>query len=162
MLATIHRPENTDDPPALTQIIDSLRRLPLPVLAALHPRTAAIHHAGLSAHLDGLTVIAPLAGPDFLGLAAESAILVSDSGGIQEEATVLGKPIIVVRRSTERPEAFKDHATLCDPAGILAAFTTLYRDLPALHKRLAAIPCPYGDGTASARIAAETLQRFGR
>lgn len=161
VLATIHRPENTDDAATLTTVLDELAGLPLPVLAALHPRTiGAAERWGLTDRLDALMLAPPLPGPDFLGLAAESAVLVSDSGGVQEEVTVLGRPLVVVRRSTERPEAFWDHATLCHPEGIAKSVAALCADLPAVHARLAALRSPYGDGRASQRIATQVLRRF--
>jgi UDP-N-acetylglucosamine 2-epimerase (non-hydrolysing) len=80
------------------------------------------------------------------------ALAVSDSGGVQEESSVVQRPVIVVRRSTERPEVL---GTFCElvPAG--PRIGTLARewlaDLPALHARLASTPTPYGDGKASRR-----------
>jgi len=77
---------------------------------------------------------------------------VSDSGGVQEEVSVLGRPVVVVRRSTERPEVMGTWAQLVEPGpAVTEAVADLWKDLPALHERLAAIPSPYGDGTASAR-----------
>jgi UDP-N-acetylglucosamine 2-epimerase (non-hydrolysing) len=107
-----------------------------------------------------LLVVPPLDGAEFLGLAAEAALLVSDSGGVQEEVTVLGKPLVVVRRSTERPEAFEDFATLVTPDGVGAAAAAYLADLPALGARLATLASPYGDGSASETIVRETLRRF--
>jgi UDP-N-acetylglucosamine 2-epimerase (non-hydrolysing) len=160
-LATIHRPENTDDPAVLAAVLGQLGALPLPVVFPAHPRTiGAAIAAGLDRLLEPLRVVAPLDGPTFLGLAAESAVLVSDSGGVQEEVTVLGRPLVVVRRSTERPEAFEHHATLVDPDGIAAAAGRYLADLPEVHRRLAALPSPYGDGTASERIVAAIRSRY--
>jgi UDP-N-acetylglucosamine 2-epimerase (non-hydrolysing) len=79
---------------------------------------------------------------------------------VQEEVTVLGRPLVVVRRSTERPEAFEHHATLVDPDGIAAAAGRYLADLPEVHRRLAALPSPYGDGTASERIVAAIRSRY--
>lgn len=161
-LVTIHRPENTDDRQTLSRILDELAKLPVPALVALHPRTAAAaRHWGLDLRREHVTIVEPLSGPQFLGLATDAAFLVTDSGGIQEEATVLAKPIIVVRRSTERPEAFEHHAQLARPEQIGALAAALHADLDAVSGRLGTVPCPYGDGTASARIVAETLRRFG-
>jgi UDP-N-acetylglucosamine 2-epimerase (non-hydrolysing) len=162
VLATIHRPENTDDPMALQRIVEQLGRLPMPVLAPLHPRTtAAIAQAGVPVNHENLRLVAPLAGDDFLALAAEAGLLVSDSGGIQEEATVLGRPLLVVRRSTERPEALADFATLVRPEEIGSAAAPLLADLPAVLERLALTPSPYGDGSASNVIVKEILCRYG-
>ncbi|MFN2517825.1 MAG: non-hydrolyzing UDP-N-acetylglucosamine 2-epimerase [Jatrophihabitantaceae bacterium] len=162
VLATIHRPENTDDPAALAQILDQLGSLPLPVIAPLHPRTvAAAVRAGLTASLTRLRVIDPMDSSSFLALAAEAALLVSDSGGVQEEATVLCRPLVVVRRSTERPEALEHVATLVRPDAIARAADAYLSLGSRLRERLRAFPSPYGDGTASATIVRETRARFG-
>jgi UDP-N-acetylglucosamine 2-epimerase (non-hydrolysing) len=155
VLATIHRPENTDDPARLETILGELSKLGLPVLLPLHPRTqkAARQH-GLEAALDRLHVIPPADHRTFLGLASLARLLVSDSGGVQEECTVLKRPLIVVRNSTERPESIAaGFAHLVRPGPQLG---DLGRHLIAdrgLARRLAAIPCPFGDGLASERIA---------
>jgi UDP-N-acetylglucosamine 2-epimerase (non-hydrolysing) len=160
VLATIHRPENTDDPARLEAILGELSKLGLPVLLPLHPRTrkAALAH-GLGAALDRLRVIPPADHRMFLGLASLARLLVSDSGGVQEECTVLKRPLIVVRNSTERPES------------VTAGFAHLVRPGPAIGElgrelisdaglaaRLAAIECPFGDGRASERIAARARE----
>lgn len=161
VLATLHRPENTDDPATLGRIFTELGSLPLPVVLPLHPRTAAAAKAAGIAHLlEPLRVVAPMDGSTFLGLAAEAAVLVSDSGGVQEEVTVLSRPLVVVRRSTERPEAFEHHATLVGPGAIAAAVRAYLSDLTAVHGDLAARPSPFGDGTASAAIVAAIGDRF--
>lgn len=155
VLATIHRPENTDNPSRLEAILSELSKLGLPVLLPLHPRTrlAAERH-GLGAALDRLLVIPPADHRTFLGLASLARLLVSDSGGVQEECTVLKRPLIVVRNSTERPESIAaGFAHLVQPG---PAIGDLGRKLIAdagLTRRLAAIPCPFGDGLASERIA---------
>ncbi|MBD3556939.1 non-hydrolyzing UDP-N-acetylglucosamine 2-epimerase [Streptomyces sp. SP18CM02] len=157
VLATVHRPENTDDPAVLAAVLGELAALSrtLPVVLPLHPRTRTrIDAAGLRPLLDGLTVIDPTSYGTFLALAREAALLVSDSGGVQEEATVLGRPLVVVRRSTERPEAFADFAELVAPGpGIGEAARRRLAEGPDGLRRLAALPSPYGDGSASRRIA---------
>ena len=108
VLATIHRPENTDDPERLRAILDELSKLGLPVLLPLHPRTrAAASRHGLTAALDRLRPIPPADHRTFLSLARHARLLVSDSGGVQEECTVLKRPLIVVRNSTERPGSLR-------------------------------------------------------
>jgi UDP-N-acetylglucosamine 2-epimerase (non-hydrolysing) len=157
VLATVHRPENTDDPQALRAIVTELAALGArgwPVVFPVHPRTrAALHAANDGALPAGIIAREPLGYRDFLALAAECALLISDSGGIQEEATVLGRPLIVVRRSTERPEAMRDFATLVRPGPEIGAHATrLLADQPALTARLTTLPSPFGDGKAAARI----------
>jgi UDP-N-acetylglucosamine 2-epimerase (non-hydrolysing) len=155
VLATIHRPENTDSPARLQAILAQLSKLGLPVLLPLHPRTRlAVQRHGLSAALDRLRVIAPADHRTFLGLASMARLLVSDSGGVQEECTVLKRPLIVVRNSTERPESVAaGFAHLVQPGpGIGELGRALIAD-PGLARRLATIACPFGDGLASERIA---------
>ncbi|GAA0393674.1 non-hydrolyzing UDP-N-acetylglucosamine 2-epimerase [Streptomyces luteireticuli] len=164
VLATVHRPENTDSPEALRAILTELAALATddrPVVLPLHPRTRArIEAAGLTGLLAPLTVTAPLGYSEFLALARHAALLVSDSGGIQEECTVLGRPLVVVRRSTERPEAMADFADLVQPGpAIGAAARRRLAEGRAGLDRLAALPSPFGDGLASDRIA-ELLARI--
>jgi UDP-N-acetylglucosamine 2-epimerase (non-hydrolysing) len=156
VLATIHRPENTDDPERLRATLDELSKLGLPVLLPLHPRTrAAARQHGLTAALDRLRTIPPADHRTFLGLARHARLLVSDSGGVQEECTVLKRPLIVVRNSTERPESIDaGFAHLVQPGPRLGDLGRQLINDERLTDRLAAIPCPYGDGKASERIAA--------
>lgn len=157
VLATVHRPENTDDPAVLARVLRELARITRthPVVLPLHPRTRArIEAAGLLPLLNELTVIAPTGYSTFLALARHAAVIVSDSGGIQEETTVLGRPLVVVRRSTERPEALIDFADLVEPGpGTGAAVRRRLAEGPEGLRRLAALPSPFGNGTASRRIA---------
>ncbi|MFE5535460.1 non-hydrolyzing UDP-N-acetylglucosamine 2-epimerase [Streptomyces sp. NPDC056492] len=162
ILATVHRPENTDDPAALRAILSELSSLAeyMPVLLPLHPRTRArINSAGLATLLAPVRVTRPLGYRSFLALAQHAALLISDSGGLQEEVTVLGRPLIVVRNSTERPEAMTDFATLVRPGPELgqAARTALALG-PTGRARLATLPSPFGDGQASQRIAARLAE----
>jgi UDP-N-acetylglucosamine 2-epimerase (non-hydrolysing) len=154
VLATVHRPENTDDPCTLATILEQLATLPLEVVLPLHPRTAAAtRRHGLEPLLGGLRVLDSLGPRTFLGLAAEAAVLVSDSGGLQEECTVIGRPLVVVRRSTERPESMAEFARLAPGGrGLARAVREILAEGPALLDRLAGLPSPYGDGTASDRI----------
>jgi UDP-N-acetylglucosamine 2-epimerase (non-hydrolysing) len=156
VLATIHRPENTDDSQRLRAILDELSKLGLPVLLPMHPRTrAAVDRHGLNAALDRLQVIPPADHRTFLGLARHARLLVSDSGGVQEECTVLKKPLIVVRNSTERPESIEaGFAHLVQPGPAIGELGRQLIGDEGLGERLAAIPCPFGDGKASERIVA--------
>lgn len=152
-LSTFHRPENVDDPERLTLVLEQLAKLDLPVLLPLHPRSLeSAHRSGLDAMLAEIRVVEPVGYREFLALSAESAFLVSDSGGIQEEATIYKRPIIVVRRSTERPEVIGSFARLVGVDSIAATAAEWLHDLPAVHRELAELDSPYGDGTASERI----------
>lgn len=161
VLATFHRPENTDDGTRLETILDQLSKLGLPVLLPLHPRTriAAERH-GLAAALDRLRPVPPVDHRTFIGLARMAQLIVSDSGGVQEECTVLKRPLIVVRNSTERPESIEaGFAHLVRPGPAIADLGRRLIGDAGLHQRLAQIPCPFGDGKATERIAA-CLQRY--
>lgn len=160
VLATLHRPENTDDPEVLRWILSELDGLAAAghrVLLPLHPRTrAAVHQHGHSPLLERLVVTEPLGHEEFVSLLAQSALVVSDSGGVQEEVTVFKRPLIVVRRSTERPESMPDFARLVPPGsdpGIREIGLDWFAELPERHARLAGLPSPYGDGDAGRRIA---------
>ena len=106
VLATIHRPENTDDPARLRVILAQLAELGLPVLLPAHPRTAGGRGAA-RADRGARPPAGAVAGrpPHVPGPGGQARLIVSDSGGIQEECTVLKRPLIVVRNSTERPES---------------------------------------------------------
>ncbi|CAM5619259.1 UDP-N-acetyl glucosamine 2-epimerase [Streptomyces xanthochromogenes] len=158
VLATVHRPENTDDPAVLRAVLTELGSLAgeLPVVLPLHPRTRArIAAARLDALLEPLLVTEPLGYRTFLAVARHAALLVSDSGGVQEEVTVLGRPLVVVRNSTERPEAMPAFAELVRPGAELGqAARRRLAEGPAGRARLAALPSPFGDGLASRRVVA--------
>ncbi len=152
VVATFHRPENVDDISRLDALLEQLGRLGLPVVFPVHPRTRArIHGNGLNGGTH-VKMVPPLGYKRFLGLAAECAFLLSDSGGVQEEASVVKRPVIVVRRSTERPEVLGTFATLVPSlADLPVVAARLIADLEDTHRRLAGTPSPYGDGRASAR-----------
>jgi UDP-N-acetylglucosamine 2-epimerase (non-hydrolysing) len=161
VLATIHRPENTDNPAALRAILGGLQGLAhqLPVLVALHPRTrTAVKRLGATDLLEGLVVTEPLGAAEFLSLAAHAALIVSDSGGVAEEVTVLKRPLVMVRRSTERTESVDaGFARLVGHHEVEAAGRAALQHHDSLLARLRSTPSPYGDGTASRRIVALTM-----
>ena len=149
VLATVHRPENTDNAQQLHAILADLRALEFPVLLALHPRTRGIADP---ASVHGLRVVEALPPRTFLGLLAESGLVVTDSGGVQEEVTVLGRPALIVRRSTERPEALGRWCDLVQPGHELR--TAACERLASVEEWRHKCSCasPYGDGRASQRI----------
>ena len=153
ILSTFHRPENVDNPLTWKTILSDLAGLPLPVVLPLHPRSR--HRAasfGLGPLLDQLRVVDPLPYPEFLSLLAECALAVSDSGGVQEEVSVVKRPMVVVRNSTERPEVLGTFAALRKPGEHIGkAVTQIVDSLEETHRHLTDTPTPYGDGTASER-----------
>ena len=163
VLATIHRPENTDDRLRLQTILDELSKLGLPVLLPLHPRTRlAVQRHGLTAELERLRLAYPADHQTFLGLARHARLIVSDSGGVQEECTVLKRPLIVIRNSTERPESIDaGFAHLVQPGPLIGDLGRQLIGDEGLSERLASLPCPFGDGQASERITA-CLQEYLR
>lgn len=107
VVATLHRPSNVDDPAVLRELLETLACLSheAAVLFPLHPRTRArLCAAGLSASgAADLQLIEPVGYLDMLGLVASARLVVTDSGGLQEETTYLGVPCLTVRPNTERP-----------------------------------------------------------
>jgi UDP-N-acetylglucosamine 2-epimerase (non-hydrolysing) len=102
ILATVHRPENTDAPEALEGIVAAFRAAPLPVLFPAHPRTRPALEELVSPGGEGLVLTDPIGYLDMLSLEDAAAAIVTDSGGVQEEACMLGTPCVTVRRNTER------------------------------------------------------------
>lgn len=95
VLATLHRPENVDHPEILDLLLTQLATTGAPVVLPLHPRTARrINEFGLAHRLAPLQITEPLDYPDFLALAHSAALLISDSGGVQEEASVVKTPLV--------------------------------------------------------------------
>ncbi|MBT9410093.1 UDP-N-acetylglucosamine 2-epimerase, partial [Salmonella enterica] len=125
VLATVHRQENVDTPENLLATLRAFNAIAAsgwPVVFPVHPRTRAMLTTLDATHLlDALIAEEPLPYERFLALAAHAALLVSDSGGIQEEATVIGRPVLVVRDSTERPEALGSFTQLVSPQELAAA-----------------------------------------
>jgi len=106
VLATLHRPSNVDVDSALEMIVDSLARLAreIPVLFPMHPRTRArIDSLGLNERLGAVRVVEPLGYLEMVAAQDGARAIVTDSGGVQEESTVLGVPCLTVRPHTERP-----------------------------------------------------------
>jgi len=107
-LVTLHRPSNVDDPQQLGGLLSVLAALSerIPIVFTMHPRTRArIEAAGLTGLVDrpGFFAVPPLSYFEMLGATRDATIVVTDSGGLQEETTVLGVPCLTVRNNTERP-----------------------------------------------------------
>jgi len=107
-VVTLHRPSNVDSGPTLKRLLDVMREISnrIPLVFPLHPRTEVqIERFGLRGLLDrsGLICLPPQGYLEMLGLLAQARIVLTDSGGIQEETTVLGVPCLTLRENTERP-----------------------------------------------------------
>ena len=152
-LVTLHRAENVDDVYKLQSLLSTLKKIHelhgLPVVFPVHPRTRKmVAQFGLS--LSGLITVPPLGYLEFLYLVSRSRLLLTDSGGVQEEACVLGKPCVTLRENTERPE------TIEVGANVLSG-TSAERIISSVEKMIWAKggwPNPYGDGNSGRRIVA--------
>ncbi|MEK7824355.1 MAG: UDP-N-acetylglucosamine 2-epimerase, partial [Candidatus Eisenbacteria bacterium] len=151
-LATVHRAENVEREDRLRGIFTGLaaagRALGMPVLAALHPRTANRLEALDLAEDGGVRRLPPLGYLEFLGLHAEAALMLTDSGGLQEEACCLRVPCVTLRDNTERPESLEVGANMlagADPERIVASAR-------AMRDRVRDWPNPFGDGRSGPRI----------
>jgi UDP-N-acetylglucosamine 2-epimerase (non-hydrolysing) len=105
VLVTLHRPNNVDDAAGLGEIVAALNELSadLPVIFPVHPRTRArISEFAVTVGED-VRLVDPIGYVDFLALQAHAAVVITDSGGVQEETTFLGVPCLTVRPNTERP-----------------------------------------------------------
>jgi UDP-N-acetylglucosamine 2-epimerase (non-hydrolysing) len=152
-VATMHRPANVDDPAKAARVVAMLRGVAdqVTLVLPLHPRgRPVLEAAGLVAD-ERLRVVEPLGYVDFLSLVRGAALVVTDSGGIQEETTILGVPCLTVRPNTERPITIS-HGTnrLVDPEGVAPLVGSI------LDRGLAVpdVGPPLWDGHAGERIAA--------
>ena len=150
-IVTVHRPSNVDtstDAARVVAMLDGLSAL-VHVLLPLHPRgRPTLEAAGLAAS-DGLRIVEPLGYLDFLSLVSKAALVVTDSGGIQEETTILGVPCLTIRPNTERPITIS-HGTnrLVQPEQVPPlARAILTEGLPDAGRRP-----PLWDGQAGERI----------
>jgi UDP-N-acetylglucosamine 2-epimerase (non-hydrolysing) len=157
LLATVHRAENTDDPQRLEAVVAALAGLGLPVLLLAHPRLVArAEQAGVDLRRDGIVVARPLPYPEMVAAVLGSRGVVTDSGGLQKEAFLLGRLCTTVRTETEWTE------TLEGGWNVLAGTPDLLDRLPELvGRRLPAGPqaTPFGDGHA-APLVARTLAEW--
>ena len=159
VLVTGHRRESFGDD--FAAICAGLRRLAaaFPAVTFVYPVHPNPHvRKGVDTHLRGtanVRLVDPVSYVPFVRLMLHAALIITDSGGIQEEATALGVPVLVTRRTCERLEAVEAGVAQLvgpDPDAIVAAGTALLGD--AAHHRARAVPSTvFGDGQASARIA---------
>lgn len=155
-LATAHRAENVDDPVVLKNFVEAFAEAPIPVVYPVHPRTRKrLRQQGLFGRLSSaknVQLLPPVGYFDFLVLMKNCEMIITDSGGIQEEATAppIRKPVLVIRLSTERPEAVQaGFARLVgvEKNGILEAMGKTLRRKGTMPKT-----SPYGDGKAAQRV----------
>jgi UDP-N-acetylglucosamine 2-epimerase (non-hydrolysing) len=159
ILVTLHRPATVDAPEVLNGVIDALKSLAreYPVIFPVHPRTRARLDANTLSS-GGLHLTEPLGYTEFLALERDARLVITDSGGVQEETTFLGVPCITVRTTTERP------VTMTSGTNVLVGLDPK-KMLAAAEERLAAparksTPPELWDGHASERIAAVLVEEF--
>ena len=150
VLATAHRAENVDDRARLAGMLEGMCRagedLGLEVLFPMHPRTRGrVREFSLS--LEGIRVIEPVGFLDFLQLESNAGLMLTDSGGVQEEACILGVPCVTLRDNTERPETIEAGANMlagAEPQRIRSSAKNMIGRQGWEN--------PFGDGTASKQI----------
>jgi len=158
LLVTMHRRENQGEPmqralTAIKEVVEAQPEVEVIFPAHLSPRVQQVAHEVFDG-VDRVHIINPLEVIDFHNLAARSYLILSDSGGVQEEAPSLGKPVLVLRETTERPEGVTA-GTLrlvgTDPQVIKTQLTDLLTN-EARYQQMATASNPYGDGKAAQRI----------
>ena len=168
ILVTMHRRENQGQPMravfgALREMVDQEPTIEVVYPVHLSPAVQEAANDLLGDH-DRIHLIAPLDVLDFHNLASRSYFIMSDSGGVQEEAPSLGKPVLVLRDTTERPEGVKA-GTLklvgTDPGVVKTTMTELLTN-ESLYLQMANARNPYGDGKASERIVQAIKHFFGQ
>src|SRR5207253_10236026 len=128
-LVTLHRPSNVDDPVVLSEILGALKEISLkmPVLFPIHPRTRK-RVAEFGLNLEGIRAVDPLGYLEFLNLTSNAGVVLTDSGGLQEETTILRVPCLTLRHNTERPVTIHYGTNIMvgpDKSRILAAFNRI-------------------------------------
>ena len=147
VLATIHRAENTDDRHRLRTIVDALADITVPVLLLAHPRLRArAEEFGIPLHTGSLRLAEPLPYPQMVRAVMGARGVVTDSGGLQKEAYLLGTPCTTLRTETEWTETLDDAWNVLDP-NLLNVSTSALRQRPNAGQ-----PMHYGDGHAAARV----------
>jgi UDP-N-acetylglucosamine 2-epimerase (non-hydrolysing) len=156
---TLHRPSNVDRPDTFKGILEAVHEIAreLPIVFPVHPRTRErVREFGLERYFEGVTLTEPLGYVDFLSLSSNARLVLSDSGGLQEESTALGIPCLTLRENTERPVTVT-HGTNrvvgMNPANILAGYRAAMSDTN-LDRRP-----PLWDGHTAPRVA-NVLQKY--
>ena len=158
LLVTAHRRENHDGPfksvcLALVELVGRFEDLQLVYPVHLNPAVREPAHELLGG-TDRIHLIPPLDYLSFVNMMKKSHLILTDSGGVQEEAPSFGKPVLVLRKVTERPEAYEEGVARVigtDQASIVGEVSRLLED-PEAYRDMARVASPYGDGNASVRI----------
>jgi len=162
---TMHRPSNVDSPTALPALTAALARIArrLPVVFPVHPRTRGrMEAAGLWSGLEkspGVKLTPPLGYLEFLGLSSQARLIVTDSGGLQEESAVLEIPCLTMRQNTERPVTVSE-GTSTLVGGDIGLLERLVDDILAGGYKRGHAPALW-DGHAGERIGQEVVRFLG-
>lgn len=155
---TLHRPSNVDDEKTLRNILETLEKIAknVGVLFPMHPRTKnAVKKLGWPKHeISGLEISTPMGYLSFLKAVWHSEFVITDSGGIQEEASYLGIPCLTLRENTERP------ITLELGTNRLVTPGTLLEVISSLPKRRKSVAIPFWDGKTAFRVASHLREVF--
>ena len=157
VLATLHRPSNVDDPEMLAELIAALNEISesLPIVFPVHPRTRARLETENITVADGINMVDPLGYFDFMSLMKSANVVMTDSGGVQEETTYLGVTCLTVRPNTERPITIDEGTNRLVQPGkdtLLTAWKEVQSNPPERK-------CPaLWDGKAAERIAVRLLR----
>jgi UDP-N-acetylglucosamine 2-epimerase (non-hydrolysing) len=155
ILVTVHRQETVDDPDKLAQVLGALDRLgrAYPVTWPVHPRTVAKAAEAGRTFPSSIRVGDPVGHVEFIAQLARSRLVVTDSGGVQEEAAIIGTPCVTIRNVTERPETIAEGVGLLAGVETGAILTAIDRVLGDWKRFARPVPFLYGDGRAGERIA---------
>ena len=166
VLWTMHRPSNVDDPPVLAGMVRAMQNIAargVPVVFPCHPRTKArLETSGLWAALEkspGVKLGAPLGYLEFLSMSSVAKAIVTDSGGLQEESTVLGIPCLTMRENTERPCTVTEGTSMLVGRDFVKLESLLTDILEGRYK--AGRPPELWDGHAGERIGREVARFLG-
>ena len=164
LLITAHRAENTDRRENLEKLVEILESLPMRAVYPMHPRTRKrLEEFGLWGRVEAvenMTITKPLGYLDFLKLEKNAFAILTDSGGIQEEAIILNVPCLTLRYNTERPETVEAGGNVLvglEKERVLGYLNKLLNDSD-FYERMANAPNPFGDGKAGERIAEILLE----
>lgn len=151
-IATIHRPTNTDSTNRLRSILEGFDSQAFPVVFPCHPRTRKVIDEFDFEPTGSLKLIEPLDYLDFLKLEDNARVIVTDSGGIQEEASILEVPCLTVRSNTERPETIDAGVNqLIEPSSLHHELENLFTD-DQRHESMQGASNIYGDGDSGTKI----------
>lgn len=168
VLVTTHRRENLGEPmrhvyKALTRLVKEFADIEVVFPVHRNPKVREVVNEELGG-MERVHLIEPLDYEPFANLMHRSTLILTDSGGVQEEAPALGKPVLVLRDTTERPEAVTAGTVLLvgtDQERVYSEARRLLSD-PAAYARMAEARSPYGDGKAAGRIVDAILYRYGK